>query len=192
MAVHTLPLLKHMTDYTELDAMREDYLRYLYTLPPHETIQRMVDYTTRLQQVLISEGYTTNYTPTWDEYSQKVTVQLKGVDGGIGHTTGITVNVFRLAIINLLPEESDISVHTVGDAVAALEGAITRWRAHTFQRYVENVLIWWKHPMTRKWEDAVWDQCLTCYYSCGDNKHCGMGLVKDVGCTHHVPREAIG
>lgn len=70
--------------------------------------------------------------------------------------------------------------------MAALEGAITRWRAHTFQRYVENVLIWWEYSITRRWEDAIWDQSLTCCYSCDGNKYCGLGVMKDVGCTHYV------
>jgi hypothetical protein len=187
-----------MNDYTELDAMREDYLRYLNTRHPHETIQKMVDYTSRLQQVLVSEGYTANYTPVWDEYSQKVTVHLNGVDGGIGRTTGITINPFRLAIINLLPEESDISVHTVKEALAALEGAITRWRAYTFQHYVESVLIWWKHPIDQKWRQEVREQCSSCYYSCGYQycgerfHYCGLGMTPDVACASLVPKEITG
>lgn len=181
MGVHTLLLIKHMDNYTELDVMRGDYLRYLYTRPPHETIQRMVDYTTRLQQVLISHGYATDYTPTWDEYSQKVTIQLNGVDGGIGRTTGITVNVFRLAIINLLPEESDISVHTVAEAVTALEGAITRWRA-LYREMLSDI----------RRRRAIVNHCKGCHYADSQVQYCGIGNVLDAGCIHHTVMEVIG
>lgn len=198
MGVYTLPLIKHMNDYTELDAMREDYLRHLNTRHPHDTIQKMVRYTALLQQVLVSHGYTTGYIPTWADYNQKVTVHLNGVGGGIPRTTGICVSPFRLSIITLLPDEYDIKAHSVGEALAALEGAITRWRVYTFQRYVENVLIWWKHPMDHRWRQEVGEQCSSCHYSygyqyCGERFHyCGLGMTPDMGCYNLVPKEVMG
>jgi hypothetical protein len=163
-----------MTDYTELDAMRVDYLQYggngMTTIQEAEVLHRellqqhdcdydlMRDFTIRLHEVLVSHGFPNEYTlPRW----------YPGIFGDGGYTSGIDINVGR--------QWAHLTIHPMIKNLMLLDSLTG---PPSVQALVTKLI-------------ELRDACPGCMYSDDTTTYCGRGEMMVPGCNHYVPWRAV-
>lgn len=160
-----------MDKYIELDTIRRDIVhRATYLLYTAQTmIQDMIAYTTKLHEVLLSEGVDCTYTPNTIEYDQCVVVKV-GERGCFGI---VAVHLYSSYSPSFSPDVTPHSeFRTVQELLDNLRAAEVRY---------------WEALHEASLEEALWKQCRACYYG-AEGLYCGAGVDRVPGCLEHTTR----